>query len=162
MKARFTDRLKQSIDNRQLTQRQLAILTGTTEQSISRYIKGKRIPGADMLYRMCKALDVSADYLLGLDAGNESYQVKQLKGKLEELRMRCDLGTETYFDSNQLGLLKIVTIEHDKVLWSELFRLQDKLKRIGGILEEDGQGKDGTAEHPQASGSTAGGNQEAV
>ena len=66
MKAGFSDRLKQSIQDRGLTQRMLATLIGTTDVSISRYLKGKRIPSADVLYRMCKALNVSADYLLGL------------------------------------------------------------------------------------------------
>lgn len=66
MKDVFTERLKQSINERGLTQRMLATLIGTTEQSVSRWAKGNRTPNADMLYRMCKALDVSADYLLGL------------------------------------------------------------------------------------------------
>lgn len=66
MKDVFTTRLKKSINERGLTQRMLATLIGTTEQSVSRWAKGNRTPNADMLYRMCKALDVSADYLLGL------------------------------------------------------------------------------------------------
>lgn len=66
MKDVFTDRLKKSITERGLTQRMLATLIGTTEQSVSRWANGNRTPNADMLYRMCKALDVSADYLLGL------------------------------------------------------------------------------------------------
>lgn len=66
MKDVFTTRLKQSITERGLTQRMLATLIGTTEQSVSRWANGNRTPNADMLYRMCKALDVSADYLLGL------------------------------------------------------------------------------------------------
>ena len=66
MKEGFSDRLKQSIQDRGLTQMMLATLIGTTEVSISRYLKGKRIPSADVLYKLCKALDVSADYLLGL------------------------------------------------------------------------------------------------
>lgn len=66
MKEGFSDRLKESIQDRGLTQRMLATRIGTTEVSISRYLKGKRIPSADVLYKLCKALDVSADYLLGL------------------------------------------------------------------------------------------------
>lgn len=66
MKDVFTTRLKQSITERGLSQRMLATLIGTTEQSVSRWANGNRTPNADVLYRMCKALDVSADYLLGL------------------------------------------------------------------------------------------------
>ena len=62
----LSDRLKQSISERGITQRQLAALCDTTEVSVSRWVRGKRVPDAETLYRLCKALDVSADYLLGL------------------------------------------------------------------------------------------------
>lgn len=166
MKDVFTTRLKKSINERGLTQRMLATLIGTTEQSVSRWANGNRTPNADMLYRMCKALDVSADYLLGLSEENEGiYRVKyeRLKGKVEAIRTRCTPGAEDYFDKNKLGLLKIVQISNDNVLWQKLFSLQDKLNRIGGILSEpDRKGTDGDVEPEKEGGDTAGGNQETV
>jgi len=83
MKAGFSDRLKQSLDNRQLSQRQFATIIGTTEQSICRYVNGIRIPNVDVLYRMCKALDVSADYLLGL-SDEQRNNIGELKAELLE------------------------------------------------------------------------------
>ena len=152
--------------DRGLTQRMLATLKGTTEVSISRWANGSRLPNTDALYRLCKALDVSADYLLGLSDENEGiYRVKyeRLKGKVESLRMRCVDEARDYFDGNQIGLLKIVTVNNDKILWQALFKLQDKINRIGGILREDvGQGTDGAVEPAKAGGDTAGGNQETV
>lgn len=81
MKNTFTTRLKKSINERGLTQRMLATLIGTTEQSVSRWARGNRIPDVDALYKMCKALDVSADYLLGL-SDERANNMEKLKAEL--------------------------------------------------------------------------------
>lgn len=39
---------------------------GTTYDTFRRWCLGKRIPGAISLYNVCKACNVSADWLLGL------------------------------------------------------------------------------------------------
>lgn len=81
MKSGFSERLKESIQDRGITQRMLATLTGTTEVSISRWANGSRLPNADALYRLCKALDVSADYLLGL-SDERANNMEKLKAEL--------------------------------------------------------------------------------
>lgn len=83
MKSGFSDRLKQSIQDRGITQRMLATLTGTTEVSISRWANGSRLPNTDALYKMCKALDVSSDYLLGLSE-ERANNMEKLKAELLE------------------------------------------------------------------------------
>ena len=67
MNETFSIRLKQTLENKNITQRQLAALVNTSEVTICRYVAGQRKPGADMLYKLCVALDVSADYLIGTD-----------------------------------------------------------------------------------------------
>ena len=47
------------------TQRELAKQVGTTEASISRYIKGYRVPKGPILANIAKALHTTTDYLLG-------------------------------------------------------------------------------------------------
>ena len=47
------------------TQRALAEQVGTTEVSISRYIKGNRVPKGPVLVNIAKALHTTTDYLLG-------------------------------------------------------------------------------------------------
>ena len=47
-----------------VSQRQLADATGMTEVTISRYVKGKRIPSAEILGRIADALGVTTDYLI--------------------------------------------------------------------------------------------------
>ena len=39
---------------------------GVTRQAMSRYLNGRTFPNAEMLYTICRKLNVSADYLLGL------------------------------------------------------------------------------------------------
>ena len=47
------------------TQKELAEQVGTTEVSISRYIKGDRVPKGPILVNIAKALHTTTDYLLG-------------------------------------------------------------------------------------------------
>ena len=47
------------------TQRELAKQVGTTGASISRYIKGDRVPKGTIIANIAKALHTTTDYLLG-------------------------------------------------------------------------------------------------
>lgn len=47
------------------TQRKLAEQVGTTEMSVSRYIRGDRVPKGPILVKIAKALYTTTDYLLG-------------------------------------------------------------------------------------------------
>ncbi len=48
-------------------QTELAVAANVSKQCISDYKSGKSVPSIDTLYLLCKYLDVSADYLLGID-----------------------------------------------------------------------------------------------
>ena len=66
VKEAFVNRLNSEIESRNLTQQQAAELTGITQASFSHYLSGKRTPAFCELYKICKGLKVSADYLLGI------------------------------------------------------------------------------------------------
>ena len=51
---------------KKLTQQQLADKVATSRENIARYESGKTEPKAFMLRDICIALNVSADYLLGI------------------------------------------------------------------------------------------------
>jgi len=53
--------------NKKLTQAELATYLGVTQDSISLWEKSKRIPDTQYIILLCKVLDISADYLLGLE-----------------------------------------------------------------------------------------------
>lgn len=56
-----------------LSQRELAKLAKTNHVQISRIEKGEQMPKANMLYRICNALDISMDYVF------KNFEVYDLK-----------------------------------------------------------------------------------
>lgn len=69
---RMGERIKELRQQEHLTQAQLAERLGVTQDSISLWETGKRIPDTQYLPALCRIFQVSADYLLGLeDEGGE-------------------------------------------------------------------------------------------
>ena len=62
----FNQRLKEIRTEKGLKQKELAQALGLTLQAICNYEAGIREPSLEMLVKMCKYFDVTADYLLGL------------------------------------------------------------------------------------------------
>lgn len=63
---RLHRRLQRALTAKGISQRELGRRIEATQASVSHYVKGKRLPGTVVLYKICKELDVSADWLLGL------------------------------------------------------------------------------------------------
>ena len=61
-------RIEEILQSNGISQRELADKCKITEVSMSRYIRGQRVPKATVIATIADALNVSADYLLG---GNE-------------------------------------------------------------------------------------------
>lgn len=66
-KSIFSKRLKYVLGMKQMTQTELSNKIGVNKSTVSRYISGKAIPGIDDLIKIAKILEVSSDYLLGLN-----------------------------------------------------------------------------------------------
>lgn len=62
----FALRLKEARALAGLTQKQLAQLINSTDDSIYSWEKGRSQPNMEMLRLLCKVLNVSSDYLIGL------------------------------------------------------------------------------------------------
>lgn len=60
------ERLKTALAIRNMTQRELAEKIGITEASMCRYCKNNRKIPSDTIVKICKTLNVSADWLLEL------------------------------------------------------------------------------------------------
>ena len=60
------ERLKLARVDEGVTQKELGKLCGLTEFAISHFECGRRGPSARNLAKLCKALRVSADYILGI------------------------------------------------------------------------------------------------
>lgn len=63
----FAVRLKICRVERGYTQKELADMVGTTDDSIYSWEKGRSQPSMEMLRALCKELNISADYLTGLE-----------------------------------------------------------------------------------------------
>ena len=62
----FAEKLRQAREQKRMTQEELSEIIGIHFSSISNYETGRSMPTSFILKRMCDALDVSADYLLGI------------------------------------------------------------------------------------------------
>jgi len=65
-KLSFTERLRRALDMSGLEQHELAKNAGTTQATISRYLKAQTEPAIFIVVRIANALNVSVDYLCGL------------------------------------------------------------------------------------------------
>lgn len=57
----FARRLKQILEEKQMTPYRLAKITGVSQSALSRYLKGMRQPTYDIVCRFADALGVSVD-----------------------------------------------------------------------------------------------------
>lgn len=66
-KEEFAHRLKTAIAQKGLKQAELAEMVGTTAANMSNYVREKSFPPVDTLVEIAKNLDVSLDWLCGMD-----------------------------------------------------------------------------------------------
>ena len=69
----FAGRMKQCRLDAGLKQSVAAKLSGISQQAISFYETGKRIPHADAIIALARTYDVSIDYLLGVTDEREPF-----------------------------------------------------------------------------------------
>jgi len=61
----FAVRLRTAMKIKNITQQELAQKTGIARQTVSNYQNGQSLPNTDLLYAISRALDISADWLIG-------------------------------------------------------------------------------------------------
>lgn len=66
------ERISDLLQKNGLTQRELADKVGVTEVSMSRYIKGDRVPKGPIIANIAVALHTTTDYLLGQESEEDS------------------------------------------------------------------------------------------
>lgn len=62
----FTQRFQEALSQASISQVELANRIGISKQCISDFKSGKSFPSIQTLYLICKELNVTSDYLLGL------------------------------------------------------------------------------------------------
>lgn len=66
------ERISDLLKKNGLTQRQLADKVGITEVSMSRYIKGDRVPKGPVISNIAVSLHTTSDYLLGQEVEEDA------------------------------------------------------------------------------------------
>lgn len=59
-------RLRECIKQSNMTQKEIAKKIGVSYQTVSKYMREDIFPALDTFAKLCKVLDVKADYILGL------------------------------------------------------------------------------------------------
>ncbi|MBR2480071.1 MAG: helix-turn-helix transcriptional regulator [Clostridia bacterium] len=59
-------RLREAIKNSSIKQKDIAKEIGVSAQTVSKYMKLDIFPALDTFAKLCKLLDVKADYILGI------------------------------------------------------------------------------------------------
>ena len=60
------ERLREEIKNSNLTTVEIAKRVGVSPEMITQYLTTKKLPKLDTFAKLCKELDLSANYILGL------------------------------------------------------------------------------------------------
>jgi transcriptional regulator with XRE-family HTH domain len=63
---KFSERFSEVLKESKFSQKELAKKLNIAESNISNWKNGDNLPSLQILYELCKILDESADYLLGL------------------------------------------------------------------------------------------------
>lgn len=91
-------RILKLLNEKNLTQKELAKIAGTTEVTIGRYVNDKREPSATMLASIANALNVSTDYLLGRP---DAHHITKEKSKATELEEDFPEGVSVLYRANK-------------------------------------------------------------
>lgn len=67
MKMKFSERIAEAIKSSGLSQKEIAEKLNISESNITNWKNGENLPSVEVLFNLCKLLNESADYLLGLD-----------------------------------------------------------------------------------------------
>lgn len=73
----YTEKLVLAIEKRNISQKELSEMLGIKQQQYARYEKGINVMPITYLDKICIALDVSSDYLIGLTDEFKSYKDKK-------------------------------------------------------------------------------------
>ena len=92
----FRDRLRKALDDREISQRQLALSIGKDPRTVNHVFKGPVHPDLGTLREFCEKLNVSADWLLGLSDVQEEHKAPQTLHRFANLDDITDMSKKLY------------------------------------------------------------------
>lgn len=110
----FKGRLKAAMDTKGMKQAEIAEAVDTSPANISNYVLGKSFPPVDMLVEIAKKLDISLDWLCGIEKREQRDKTVETAGEVASLVI-CALNSLP--DSCELRNIQIMATQ--QVGWRE-------------------------------------------
>lgn len=102
---KFAENLRMALAENEMTQKELADLLGTTQQTVSRWLKKVNEPDLTTLLEICLHLSISPNEILGYDDITEhdflAYCQDPKTGEIQKERLLTALHQEDYDDSDE-------------------------------------------------------------
>lgn len=115
----FFEKLESIIKEKEINLNQLAKNAGFSQASTDRWKKGS-MPNTDALIKICKYLNVSADYLLDLDETPPPPKLTDQEQELLDHFRQCDPGTKKSIELlARSGAEEALNLNQEKLLNSE-------------------------------------------
>ena len=76
-------RLQKLLQEKDISQRELSERIGVTDVTVSRYVRGERVPKADIATKIAQALGTTTDYILGRDTSDPEISYDRLMRDVE-------------------------------------------------------------------------------
>lgn len=130
----FAKRLRRLIEEKGITQNQLAEIIGKTRQTINGYTLGNAAPDSDTLIKLCEYFNVSADYLLGLsDVVTVDKDIKFISdyiGLDETVIDNLHSNVGVYKDLKKMFSNKEIYTDYSSITPSNYFALNDLIEHM--------------------------------
>lgn len=97
----INERIRMLMEGKNLSQKELANLSGITEASMSKYLSGERTPRIDVVVNLANALGVTTDELIGNDIEDDKMGLVRLKTVLAR-------GMESMSEDDKKELIKFL------------------------------------------------------
>lgn len=103
----FVSRLRELLDEKEITQKELSSRIGVSEVTVSRYLSGDRTPRTDVINSISNFFNVSADYLLGNSDIRNPYKEAPEQNSNEDIDLWLSK-TDGYKELPEEDRLKII------------------------------------------------------
>lgn len=135
----FKNRLKDLLQEKNMTQKELSNLTGITPSSISDWLRGKYEAKQDKIDIIATALNVSQAYLMGYDVPKVSNIKKITEESSQNLGLTINQEKifELFNELNEEGQQKAITYTQDLVDSGKYSMLQDLSRTTQAEIDQE-------------------------
>ena len=114
----FSERLKQAMSEREISQAELAALIGKGKSSVSQYISGKNVPKDDVQQKIAQVLDCTVEFLNSEVPANDTTPSGLHNITVSEAAKKLDKSEQFIRVALQMGTAPFGFAARNKTRWS--------------------------------------------